>query len=839
MNHPGKIFLLISACLSAAQLLCAGELEERALGDRAFYADDYHTAASHYRSARKLSDDSIISEAWMQNSLRLGRALLFAGDINGARQVLKEFRKRHPMRSAGTLPADILLAEGKYAEAEKIYRALENSGDEEFSVAARFGRGALAIKTGKLKDAETIFSGLIKDDLSTGGREPAHREAAMRELAYTLIHSRREQEALKLLAAVPAEKRSITHDILTAIAEIKSGNLQKFHSNWQQLISRQLRQPDARSYELLTAAAALAEKQNDPALSIELLKSADRFAPTTALRQDIFRRLINLQSKTDPEGAAETARQYRKNFPDSADRYDVQLATAAILADAKKFTAAAELLKELTLQKDVPQKILYRAAVNGAIFAESAGNMATAAWFHQVASRQAASGKEQLNSAIKYADFLLRQHDYRGAVAILEQNLNNGSQADIQAVKFKLLDAAVKAGDRKIIRQMADQLTTASEPRFRSRAHFERGELAANSGKFADARKAFLLAAEVKNAGEYAVAGKFAAAWMAFQLGDYRSAGEEGFRLAVEHPELPHAHQALFLGYRAGRQLNDETLKKKCADLLKKQYSNSESFAVYALQNASDRAHNERDLTGAIADLEDLERQFAGKPAILTEAMIMRANILKNAGKYRESMECASALLAGHPASRAAYNAALLAGNICFSQKKLPEALKYFQQATAMRPAGLEHDIANALAVETMLRMSISNTKLSGEAISNADRFIGKTGFPALRIKIRYLRAWALEHSGKTADALAGYEQLLNEGAELRTRGTPFDLNYCIKGAVAALQLVNSSNRRSLYVRGLRIIRQCRTLDLDSSGLDTVLLQDELIKKLSNKNRRR
>ena len=64
-------------------------------------------------------------------------------------------------------------------------------------------------------------------------------------------------------------------------------------------------------------------------------------------------------------------------------------------------------------------------------------------------------------------------------------------------------------------------------------------------------------------------------------------------------------------------------------------------------------------------------------------------------------------------------------------------------------------------------------------------------------------------------------------------------MNYCIKGAVAALQMINSSNRRSLYVRGLRIIRQCRTLGLDSSGLDTRLLQNELIKKLSTKNKRR
>lgn len=838
MNYPGKFFLLLCAFCSSAQLLCAGEADERKLGDRAFYADDYLTAASHYRSARKLSDNNIISESWAQNSLRLGRALLFSGDIAGAKQVLREFRSRHPMRSAGTLPADILLAEGKYPEAGKLYSALAFSDNPEYAAAARFGSGELALKTGKLADAEKIFRELA--DFGKLHPQIAIQEAALRELAYTLIHLDRPDEAVKVLSSIPEKRRNINHEILTALAEIHSGKLESFRSGWQQLIHRQLRQTDARSYELLTAAADLAVKENDPALSIELLKSADRFAPDAGLRRNLFRKLINLQSKSDPAGAAVTAKRYSEIFPESADRFDIQLATAAILADAGKYADAAALLKDLPTGKEVPQNIRYRAASDGAVFAEFANEAALAAEFCHLALIHAPNAGDKLKSSRKYADFLMRRQDYRSAVAVLEKCLNESAIGkEKSAVQFQLLDAAVKAGNPAVVRKMAEALHVSSNPLFRGRACFELGDLAAKSGNFAVARKEFLWAGAIKDAGEYAAAGQFGAAWMAFQLGDFRNAGVESFQVAASHPELPQAHQALFLGYRAGREINDETLKQKCADLLKKKYPDSESFAVYALQNAYDRANYERDPAGAIADLEALERQFSRNPEILTEAMIMRAGMLKNSGKPREAMECASAILAAHSSSRAAYQAAMLAGKLCFDQKNLPDALKFFRQAATLRPNGLEHDIAGADAVEIMLRMSVGNPKLTGEAVNAAEDFIGKVKFSALRVKIRYYRAWALEHAGKNNEALSGYEQLLNEAIQLRSEKMPFDMNYCIKGAVAALQMINSSNRRSLYVRGLRIIRQCRTLGLDSMGLDTGLLQNELVKKLSTKTKRR
>ena len=733
----------------------------------------------------------------------------------------------------------ILAAEGKYAEAGKLYRALETSGNPEHSLAARFGRGAVALKTGDLKEAEAIFSGFLKADVPLDPQEAAYQNSARRELIYTLIRQNRIDDVRRQLAAVPESQRNVNYDILQALADVASGDLKKFKNNWQTIVQRQLRQPDARSYELLNSAAALAEKQNEPALSIELLENAGNFAPTAALKQDVFKRMINLQSKADPEGAITTARKYWESFPQSKDRFSIALSAARIAANAKKFLAAEALFNGLTDAKDIPQEIRFSAASDGALFAEQSGDFALAAGFYQKMVKFAATPDVSRSSNRKYADFLMRRHDYRAAAAVLEKSLDSAATVENQNHRYQLLDAAVMAGDSRLIRSMSEQLISSKNLLFRGRAHYELGELASENNDFAAARKEFLTAAAIKEAGKYAVAGQFGAALMAFKLGDYRNTGAECVKLAAEHPEMPQAHQAIFLGYQAARQLNDDKLKKECAAMLAGKYEKSESYAVYALQNAADRANSDRDFSGAIADLEELERNFANTPAILTESMLMRAGMLKNSGKLRGAMECITALLTKYPGCRAAYNAAMLGGEISFSGRDFPGALKFFQQAAALRDAGLERELADAGKIEVMLRLSVSNPKSASEAVAAAEKFINEVKFAPLRLKIRYYRAWALEHCGKNIEALAGYEQVINEAGLYAAAGSPFDINYCVKSAAAAMQIINSANRRSLCNRGLRLLRECRKLDLDRYGLNTGLLQNELIKKLSPQKTRR
>ena len=339
MSIFGKKFRGTFAVFAAAFLLAAGEAEERELGDNAFFADDYLTAISHYRSARKLSEESTSLEAWVQNTLRLGRAQLFSGDIAGARATLQEFRQRYSLRSAGTLPADLLAAEGKFAEAEELYLAMEKNGSAELKVAAKFGRAALMLRMENLEQAEKLFTELAS--LSSG----AYAFPAARELAYTLIRQKKFVQAGKQLAALPPEQRGVTWDILMQLCQVSQGKLDGFKRVWRTLMDKQLRRPDGRSCELLVTAAQLAAEGKDYALAVELLREADKFAPSAEMRRDLLKRMINIQSTIAPEDAAKSAKLYAEQFPEQKDRFDVLLNGAEILAQARKFFSGIEILR--------------------------------------------------------------------------------------------------------------------------------------------------------------------------------------------------------------------------------------------------------------------------------------------------------------------------------------------------------------------------------------------------------------------------------------------------------------------------------------------------------------
>ena len=249
MKISGKKLLLLTAVFTAAAVLCAGEADECKLGDQAFYSGDYSTAISHYQSARKLSEGSFFSEPWIRNTLKLGRAQLLSGDVKGAETTLAEFRKRHPLHSAGTLPADILAASNDFDGAEKLYLAMENGEDIQLAGAAGFGRAVMRFNQGRFAEAETLFSKLLNVD------DPRLKAAVRRELAYTLIRQKKYTGALEILAAVPAEFRNSDHAVLTALAEVDSGQLDNFKKSWHELVKNHPRFPDRRCCELLLAAA--------------------------------------------------------------------------------------------------------------------------------------------------------------------------------------------------------------------------------------------------------------------------------------------------------------------------------------------------------------------------------------------------------------------------------------------------------------------------------------------------------------------------------------------------------------------------------------------------------
>ena len=203
--------------------LAADTTAEARVADAAMAAGDYANAVSGYRNAMKEADQANDAEAWAVNAVKLGNACLLVGDLNAARGVYAEFRRRNPLRSAGTLPGNLLAAEGRYAEADRTLGALAAS-DPALADEARFCQGMARTRAGDFAGAYAVFS-----KLGTGKSRWA--EAGRYEAVYALIRQRRSADALAELGAIPAAERNEQWDLLRFMAEAFSGKTDGFKRN--------------------------------------------------------------------------------------------------------------------------------------------------------------------------------------------------------------------------------------------------------------------------------------------------------------------------------------------------------------------------------------------------------------------------------------------------------------------------------------------------------------------------------------------------------------------------------------------------------------------------------
>jgi thioredoxin-like negative regulator of GroEL len=268
-----KIFIpLLTVCFAGTALLAdpgavpghkladtalrsdSGDNQEHKLADTAYAAGDYANAVSGYRSATRLADEQKDVEQWARSALKLADSMLRHGDINGARGIYQEFRQRNPLRSAGTLPGDLLSAEGKYVDAEKFLIALEQSNPE-FADAALFSRGMVKMRSGDIAEAYKIFAGLAK-------RTSPWAQQARYEMIYALIHLGKSGEALAELGNIPAAERSGYWELYHFLIDAHSGKCAELKKNFDKFIEKQPSYPAARLMELLAAAANAAVKNS-------------------------------------------------------------------------------------------------------------------------------------------------------------------------------------------------------------------------------------------------------------------------------------------------------------------------------------------------------------------------------------------------------------------------------------------------------------------------------------------------------------------------------------------------------------------------------------------------
>lgn len=848
--------IILGALLISAPLLTADEEAQRRLGDVAFYAGDYRNAVSCYTSAMKLADEEKNADAWAASALNLATASLHLGEKERAREIYEEFRKRNPLRSAGTLESDLLAAEGKYAEAEKFLQELQ-TGNPAQEDARLFSLATLCIKTNRLEEAytlfliisgkapdvwspvetsaavEALFSGRSGDAQFLLGKLAARpdspwREFALSEAVYTLIRLRRTSEALALLNDSPAVRKNTEFELLTYLAEAYSGtigNLKKNFSAFQEKISPR---PHPRMLELLSQAAKIAIRDKDNSFAAMLLERALLFTSDPEIREVLRQQLVGVYTVYDAAKTVDAAKLFAGEFPKSEKRFDILFSAASGLYNRKEGKAALELYTYITETASGAKRL--EAAANAVICAETLPDEAALEKFNRILIMES-DFIERLNWQCRYSAYLERH----GKNAEAEKELLSALEAadfskqrEVQdKINFLLLEFYIRTGNRNGINRIATTLQKAADPVYKAVSNRELGMQEEAQNHFAEARKFFLDAAKVDDP-HLAPPAIFKAALMAFRNADFSVAANEFFNCAIKYPEYEKAPEALYMAIDLFDPSADAEKVKQASTLLREKYSSSKAFAVLILRQANDNA-NSGDLENILRDLRTVERNFPNT-SYAGEALLLRAYFTDKQGREQEALSLLN-LLHNTASPQLAAESLMRTGEILFRSGKYAQAGNVFVSASDKVPGTLAGDTALLRKVDCILSGKVPLEQQSlQEASAILEKLSGESKFPQVRLEAFYKTAVVMEHNGNTSAAISFYEKAIYTAVVMSKQGIFPENSWCVKSCSSALHLLASSGAAGALQRGMRLIDNCEYLMLGDEFIDQ--MRDNFRKQL-------
>ncbi|MBE6398818.1 MAG: tetratricopeptide repeat protein [Lentisphaerae bacterium] len=803
-----KSFLrnIFAATVLALPVLYAGEQPEQKLADTALAAGDYSNAIGGYHNAMLQADKLRDAEGWAQSALKLCRTYLRAGDLNNAKKVLAEFRRRHPLRSAGTLPGDLLVAEGKFAAAEQIFAAVA-AGDPASLPAVNFSRGMLKLRSGDLDGAYRLFA-----ELAAGKSEWA-AEARI-EALYILIRAGKNSEAEKFLKSIPKEQQNGVWAVELYLVEAYAGKTAKLKEDFDKFIESQPVHPHIRLLELLAAAAKTAEKNGDFAFAVKCLRAALDFSPKEEIGRGLHRQLIRIYADHFPELAAAEARKYAKNFPQASDRGEVfNFVGRKLLTRPAMVWQAVEIFTEAALNSFFPLADRLEAAsdaISAAVKLQKAADLSELYLFLCHNSLHAA---EKGLWHCRFAGFLEEQKDFDGALREYRAALQVTPAVGREKIHFELMNFFQRTGDEKNLLKEAELLSKSANMQFQADARFLLAKALEQRGEFAAARKYYLDAARVKKCKNQENA-QFLAALMAYRDNFDDEAAKEFVDFAVAHEKSALTPHALYLALEILHSTDNPELKEKAATLFRTKYSKSEAWAYYVLNHTGNE-----NIAGAITDLEKLEKNFTDSVAGL-EIALQKAVFLDKNGKTDQALTIFSGLTSNNKSAIIAAEGALHAGEILFRRSEYPQARAMFLLAAKLDPETLLADIAIIRAVDCDLIQGVSPApEVLAETTARCEQLAVNTKYPQIRLQAFYKLGLCHEWAGNFNAAVSAFEKLLYAARAIAAAGVTPEAQWCIRGTETALELLVRHRTPGALQRGMRMIRQLEYLGLKQDGM--------------------
>ena len=815
MKMRKTLLLFFPAAFFAVCRLAGADIAgETRLGDAAFSAGDFVNAAQFYDSALTLAKND--ENRWPELALKLGEARLRMGDLAGARTLLNEYRTRFPARSAGLLPAEILLADGHIPEAEKFLEVvIANSTEPELACSAEFLLAYAKILQQNYADAVSGFEQLERK----GGSASLSGWAARAHLAsiYTLLLAEEYAEAdAKIAAGKYRSTEELQYRQLELLSKMRqNGDFAAFEKEWDALLQETQGHSGLLLSELALAGAAAAEKANQQQRAGELLNSAFQLSVDDVHRKEALLRLINLQSQSDPTLAASTINRYLEFYPTTPERVGLLMRAGRLLSGAKDFAAAVATYRRLTTDNRLTAAERFEAAREAAVAAESAGDRETAEEMFRFLTEETDSESRREEGRFLLGEYLLRQKEYRKAAEEFRRIPPEGKRGD--DARYRLLQSLMEQEEYTEAIPVAEALRKSENKEYALAADYLRAVLREKAGQPAQARSAYLQFIAAYPGSSYHAAAHYRAAAIAFARQEFNAAAEEFLTYARQFADTPQAPAALYQAVQAADLAGNASLSEEALDTLDQEFPGSDAAIDARLQLADGRIAKEQwDLAKKLLD-DAAALGAARNPDVAAEVLYDRAKIAVAREDIEDANRFLSEILNTYISSAIAADAALLRGNLAANRGDFQQAQKDYQRALELRPGSLFGEVASGRIADCRYALYAEN--LESDDLNAAMELYRKLAENAsseqLKLQSLYKLGKCKELACAPEAALSAYNRALYLARDLRLqKKIPPDPAWSAKAAYNAVQLYLKSGDATGAENALRVLNILEELQL-------------------------